>query len=316
MNNTTPRFLLVAAIVAATAIPAAQARIERVVEKTFQVQPTGTLHVDTQGGSIRVNPSGDSIVKITAKQKIAADTDAEADELLKDLELSMEQDGSDVRVSSKYERNRNGFRFGSWPPVQVDFEISVPSAFATDLHTSGGSIVVGNLDGKVEARTSGGSITLGKIGAAVNARTAGGSVNLESAAGDAHLGTSGGSITVGRVAGRAELTTSGGSIRVESVDGALRAKTSGGSIRAAIAGALHDDSELSTSGGSVRVTVDPKAAFRLEASSSGGGVKVEGLRMTMEESNRSRTRLSGEVNGGGPVLKLRSSGGSVSVHVR
>lgn len=294
----------------------ALARIERVVERSFPVGAPGTLFVETDGGSVRVDPAGGSTVKVTARQRIKADTDAEADELLKKLDLTMAQEGNDVRVAAKYERQPLGFRWGSWPPVQVDFVITVPAGFATDLRTSGGGITVGDLGGKALARTSGGSIKLGRMGSSVEARTSGGSITLAEAGGPVELRTSGGNITAGRIKGTADLSTSGGGIKLESASGIVRAQTSGGSIQAGITGALKEDSSLSTSGGSVRVTVDPSLAFRLDASSSGGGVRADGLTIRLANSGSSRSRLLGDVNGGGPTLKLRSSGGSVAVQVR
>ncbi len=294
----------------------AHAKIERVVEKIFTVQAGGTLRVETQGGEIRVATSADNVVKITARQKIRANSDAEADELLKKLALTFDQSGNDVTASAKYERQAMGFHFGSWPPVSVDFVITVPASFAADLHTSGGGITVGDLAGKVNARTSGGGIKLGKLGATVDARTSGGSVTLDEARGPVKLSTSGGSITAGRIAGEADFSTSGGGIRIESVEGSLRAHTSGGSIRAGFVGPLKDDCSLSTSGGSVKVTLDRTAAFRLDAATSGGSVNAEGLTITIQHSNRGRTQLAGAVNGGGPLLKLRSSGGDIAVTPR
>lgn len=313
--KTLPRFLLAAGLLAAL-VTTAQAKIERVVEKSFTVRPGGTLKVETQGGEVRVSASADNVVKVTARQKIRATTDAEADELLKKLELSIEQSGNNVTAISKYERRTGGFNFGSWPPVNVDFIVTVPANFATDLRTSGGSITVGDLAGKVDARTSGGNIKLGKIGGEVDARTSGGSVTLESARGPVKLSTSGGNITAGAVAGEADLSTSGGSIKIDAAEGALRASTSGGSIRAGFVGPLKEDCSLSTSGGSVRVAVDKTAAFRLDASASGGSVDAEGLTITLEKSNRGRSQLTGAVNGGGPLLKLRTSGGNVAVQTR
>jgi hypothetical protein len=314
MNTLTRRFLAATALVACTAV--AQARIDRTIEKTFTVNGTGTLKVSTQGGGIKVLPSNDSAVKITVKQKIKADTEAEADEILKKLELVLEQSGNDVTASAKYEKAPSGFRWGSWPPVNVDFVITVPAAFATDLNTSGGGITLGDLNGKVRARTSGGAISLGKIGAVVDAHTSGGPITLESASGDVNLDTSGGNITVGRVDGSAELSTSGGGIKIESVVNTLRAHTSGGSIRAGIVGPLQDDCSLSTSGGGVSVTIDKSIGFKLDASTSGGSVEADGLTITLEKSNRNRSRLAGSVNGGGPMLKLRSSGGDIVVRTR
>ena len=305
--------LLFAAGFAAASFSIAHAAIERVVEKTFPVTGAGSVYVETSGGGIRVVPSDESVVRVKAKQRIRAGSEAEADDLLKKLELTLEQQGNDVRAVAKYEPRALGFSFGSWPPVQVDFEISVPSSFATDLHTSGGGITVGDLAGKANLRTSGGSIKLGKMGGPVEARTSGGSITLAEARGPVELKTSGGNITAGRVAGPAELSTSGGSIKIESAEAQLRAHTSGGSIRAGINGALKDECSLTTSGGSVRVSVDKTTAFRLDASTSGGDVDAEGLTLTLEQGSRGRGRLAGAVNGGGPLLKLRASGGGISV---
>jgi hypothetical protein len=63
----------------------------------------------------------------------------------------------------------------------------------------------------------------------------------------------------------------------------------------------------------VSVTVDRQAAFRLDASTSGGGIDATGLTLTLENASRDRGRLAGAVNGGGPLLKLRTSGGGITV---
>lgn len=311
MNSSLHLFCSAGLLVASACL--AQARVDRTVEKSFPVTAAGTLHVETQGGEIRVSPSNDSVVRITAKQRIQANSEAEADEVLKKLELTFEQNGNDVRVISKYERQPAGFRRGSWPPVNVDIIVTVPATFATELHTSGGGITVGDLAGKAELRTSGGGIKLGKMGGQVDARTSGGSITLAEAGGAVELKTSGGNISVGRVNGPAELSTSGGGIQIDSVASVLRAHTSGGSIRANITGPLKEECSLSTSGGSVHVLVEKTAGFRLDASTSGGVVDLEGLSITLEKMGRDRGRLAGAVNGGGPLLKLRSSGGGIVV---
>ncbi len=306
------RSLVFAGIAAGLAITA-QAKIERTVEKSFSVTGAGKLHIETQGGRIEVMPAKDSVVRVTARERIKASTEAEADDVLKKLALTFEQDGNDVRVISKYERQPAGFHFGSWPPVQVDVIVTVPADYATSLHTSGGDITIGDLNGKAELHTSGGGIKLGQMGGTVDAHTSGGPITLGGARGSVQLRTSGGNIAVGRVDGTADVATSGGAIKIDAAGGALKAHTSGGSIRANLAGALQQECSLSTSGGSVTVNVDKAAAFRLEASTSGGSVDAAGLALTTDKTNRDRSRVAGNVNGGGPLLKLHSSGGSIRV---
>jgi hypothetical protein len=291
------------------------AKIERTIEKTFTVQPGGTLQVQTSGGEIRVEPSADAVVKITAKETIKADSEAEADELLQKLTLTFDQQGNTVTAIARYEEPPV-FHFGSWPPVSVSFIVTVPPSFAANLRTSGGSITVGDLGGALRAHTSGGSLQLGRIGGEINAETSGGPISLGSAGGAVNLRTSGGGITTGRLAGPAELRTSGGSIRVQSAEDTLQASTSGGSVQASFTGAIKGDSAFRTSGGSIRVTVDPKAAFNLDAGTSGGGVEAEGLTITIARGGMGRNQLSGSVNGGGPSLTLGTSGGSIEIETR
>lgn len=309
---------LLLAFTALVVVPVvAHAKIERRIEKTFALAPgaAGTLRIESQG-AIKVKGSSDATVKIVARERIRADSETEADDLLKKLDLRMEQAGSDIVIVSKYERQPSGFRFASWPPVQVDFEVWVPTAFSAELRTAGGGIEMDDVGGRIDARTSGGGITLGSVGGPVKAHTSGGGISLREAKADVDLDTSGGGINVGRVAGAANLETSGGGIRIEAVERAVRAHTSGGSIQASVVGPLREDSSLSTSGGSVTLTVDKTAAFRLDASTSGGGVHADGLTITLEGGKPRGDRLAGAVNGGGPLLKLRSSGGGVTVRAR
>lgn len=296
------------------AAPAALlAKIERTVEKTFTVQPGGTLTVATSGGGITVEPGTGNTVHVLVKERIRASTDAEADELLKHLTLTLEQHGNDVTAVAKYESDRpsSWFHFGSWPPVQCAFVVTVPSTYNTDLRTSGGGIRVGDLTGKVVARTSGGGLRFGRINGAVDGRTSGGGIRLEACTGNVNVHTSGGGIRLGPVDGSAEVHTSGGGIVIRKVTGMVRAHTSGGPIDATIAGPLKTDCRLSTSGGGITVHVDPKSAFTLDARTSGGGVRCD-LPITVRGEIR-RSHLSGTVNGGGHVLTLRTSGGGIRV---
>lgn len=293
----------------------ASAKVERVVEKSFPVDPGVHLRVSTAGGDVHVTTSSDATVRVTAKEHIRASSDSEADELLKKLDLKIEQNGNEVVASASYSSSM-GFHFGSWPPVQVDFYVSVPASASADLKTSGGNVVVGDLGGTVRARTSGGDIKLGSIGGEIDASTSGGNISLDEGRADARLSTSGGNVSAKNILGQADLRTSGGDIRIESVEGPLVAETSGGDVKASFAGALKGDCVLSTSGGEVRATLAKGVGFRLDASTSGGEVNASGLTITIDRGGTGRSTLAGLVNGGGPLLKLRSSGGNIDVATR
>jgi hypothetical protein len=69
-----------------------------------------------------------------------------------------------------------------------------------------------------------------------------------------------------------------------------------------------------SSGGGVAVTLDPAARLEIDAASSGGRVSSD-LPVTVRGAV-SKSSLKGTLNGGGAVLKLRSSGGGVSLAPR
>jgi hypothetical protein len=308
------RFITLACTFAAFTA-SASAKIERIVEKTFQVQPGVHIDVSTAGGEVRVESSSDSVVKIVAKEHIRAGSDAEADEFLKKLDLKIEQSGNEVTASAHY-ANSMGFHFGGWPPVQVDFVVSVPVSASADLRSSGGDIIVSDLEGAVHARTSGGDVKLGNIGGDVDASTSGGNVALAEGRSRVRLSTSGGNVSAKHLVGPADLRTSGGDIKVDSVENTLRAETSGGDVKAGFDGDLKGDCSLSTSGGQVKASVRKDIGFHLDASTSGGQVDASGLTITIDHGAVGRSSLAGLVNGGGPVLKLRSSGGDIEVSTR
>jgi Putative adhesin len=289
-----------------------QADIKRTVEKTFPVQPGGTLKVHTSGGDIKVVTGPGNEVKVTALQRIHTDSEAKADELLKKLDLRIEASGDSVTASAKYE-NSGGWHFGSWPPVSVSFTVVVPAKYNVDLNTSGGDIGLESISGHARLRTSGGDLRIERVEGEVDGGTSGGNITLREGTARVSLTTSGGDIRVDRAGGEADLSTSGGNITINAVQGRLTAATSGGDVHASIEGALKGDCHLTTSGGNVEVSVDKAAAFNLNAHTSGGDVKADGLTITIDRGGIGKSSLSGKVNGGGPQLQLGTSGGDIRI---
>ena len=303
--------LTLGALLAAPAM--LQAKITRTVEKSFTVQPGGTLKVQTAGGDIKVLTGSGNEVKVTAIQRIRASSEAEADELLKDLDLTIEQHADNVTAIAKYGKQRSGWHIGNWPPVSVSFTVVVPSRYHVDLNTSGGDISLESINGRARLRTSGGDLKLDRVEGEVDGGTSGGDIALHEGTANVKLSTSGGDIHVDRAGGEAELSTSGGDIIINSVLGRLTASTSGGDIKASIEGALKGDCKLTTSGGEVVVSVDKNAAFDLKAQTSGGDVDAAGITISIDKGGLRKSSLAGKVNGGGPQLYLGSSGGDIRI---
>ena len=299
----------------------AQRFVDDRLVQTFDVKPGGELYVDTDRGSIEVETARTDEVRVVVERESYGASDADMDQLRFEFDKSGRKVSVIGRQPERMRGRENKFR--------VRIKIQLPEKFDVDLNTSGGSVSVEDLDGSVTAQTSGGSMSFGRISGPVDARTSGGSITLEESASDAHLRTSGGSISLGRVAGTVDAHTSGGSIKIDEagadvvartsggrisvneVRGAIDASTSGGSISAYISRQPKADCRLSTGGGSIEVKLDPSVKLSIDARASGGGVRTDlpvSVRGKVE-----RGRLAGELNGGGPMLELETSGGGIRI---
>jgi len=261
-------FALLACVAQATP---AQAQIERRFERTFTVAPGHVVSVTLAGGGITTSTGTGNQVQVTLTQVIRADSDREADDLLKDYEVSATQSGDRIEVVG---RRRSNVAEWSGHRVSISGTLVVPANVRLELRTSGGSIDV-----------------RGSRTAAVTAHTSGGSVSAD-----------GGS-------GAMDLSTSGGRIDVRDVLSTLSAYTSGGGIGVDRIGPAATDVRAHTSGGSIRIGIDPTAKLSVEAETSGGSVDIDGLSLTARTIGRSR--ISGTLNGGGGRLDAATSGGSV-----
>jgi DUF4097 and DUF4098 domain-containing protein YvlB len=280
---------------------------QEIVNRSFDVRPGGKLVIKSGKGSITVSTHEQNRVEVSFIFKSKTASDDRIKEYIEDLDLKMTQSGNDVLISlEKFSMMDRWTRH-----LDVQFEVTVPGKYGADLSTSGGSIQVGDLEGDVASRTSGGSLRFGSISGNVEGRTSGGSIFLSSIKGSVDLHTSGGSIEAGDVSGNITAHTSGGSIILEQAGGIVDAQTSGGSINAKITGQPEDDCQLKTSGGNVSVKLNPDIRILLDAQTSGGGISTDFP--VVVKGSIGGNQLNAEINGGGPALVMRTSGGSIHI---
>jgi len=280
------------------------------ISRSFDVSPGGLLDIDSDVGAIEVKAGPGEKVSVDVE---LGGQDAEA------FEVTFDQTPDGVRVRGRY-RDR-GKRHDSHT-LRVRFRATVPSDYNVRLDTTGGSIDVGDLDGEVRADTAGGSILIGRVEGPVRADTAGGSIEVEASRQEVKADTAGGSIRLGDMAGRVRADTAGGSIRIDRSAGPVHASTAGGGItvRAAsesvdastsgggitvtFVGQPTENSSLSTSGGTVTAVLADSLKFDIRAR-AGSRVKSE---LDLQDARIEEDRLDGRLNGGGPQLRLSSSG--------
>ena len=320
-NRALTIFAIIICLSASFPVPA----VERNIEKSFNVQPGGTLNLNSDIGTVDIKSHAENTVLVNVELNAHTSSDSRAKEIFDNYKLSFNNTGKDVSIGGEIAENR----FWHNNRLSVHFSIEVPEQFNLEVKTGGGHINVSDINGRATLKTSGGSIRLGNIEGELDARTSGGSIKVEDVTGNTFVKTSGGSIRIGRVKGNLEARTSGGGIDVDGVDGNLIAHTSGGHLRLLnVSGSLVGDTsggpivaeltrqvkdrvELRTSGGGIKLTVPADFKADLDATTSGGQVYTD-IPVTVH-GHLSNTSIHGKINGGGPKVMLRTSGGGIRI---
>jgi hypothetical protein len=197
-------------------------------------------------------------------------------------------------------------------------EIRVDNAGSTaDLETGGGEIVLRQAGGPVHAATGGGNIRVDRAASTVFARTAGGLIQVGQAVGAVTAETSGGAIQVDAANG-VRCESAGGAIRLRNVAGALHASANSGNILAQlVAGQPFADSLLSTNAGDITVFIPSNLALTIQATNETGGAGriisdfAQVRPQTGGQSGVGPAVAQGALNGGGPVLRVNATGGTI-----
>ena len=285
----------------------------REYQRTFPVQPGCTLVVDTYHGEIVIEESDQSEVRVTLNVDFEVETEAEAERFWAGLDCRFSADGQTVSIVA-----RNPVATGprlSWDEnkrMNLYYRISVPRQCDLRLKTGMGRNTVGRLAGRMSARVDTGTIFFRQVDGSIDAAVDTGEVVISRCSGDVSVRVREGTIRVGTIGGRAELRNSRGGIDVMVAKGALTALAKLGDISVNFPRQVSQPASLTAAGGNMNVQIDPAAHCEVDASATWGRVRNT-LPLTGAAVDREARRVTGRLNQGGPLLKIRADGGSVSL---
>lgn len=280
-------------------VPSPDAVPYRVEE--FTVGIPAHLNVRTFGGAVRVEGRPGNTVRVEAYVQRNGTYYRRGDIDFSGYRIEITHEGSSVSAIARREHG------GRLDDLTVSFVVYAPAHTDCDLHTQGGPIALSDLEGTQKAETSGGGIEIDQARGTMTLRTSGGPIDVSEVRGRIDARTRGGPIAVAGGSGSFDLETAGGPIRLQRVSGHVRAHTSGGSIRADItklAGGLN----LSTDGGDITAMLPGDQGFDLDAHGSSVDLDRGGF-----SGSLGRDRAEGKVNGGGPKVRLHTSGGVITI---
>ncbi len=183
------------------------------------------------------------------------------------------------------------------------------------LATDGGDIEALQAGGAVNAQTRAGTVHIGSANGAVDAASGGGEIAVDKASGIVTARNLAGPVRVGAAAG-VQCESHSGGIRVSNITGAMRVATSTGSIFASLLNGRLADSFLATGNGDITVVIPSNVGVNVHAVNR----MTDNMRRIVSDFRQLQTRLQGAslvadgaVNGGGPLLQIQGSGGTIFI---
>ena len=162
--------------------------------QSFTLPENGRLELENTNGSIDVQPSAGAQVEVSAVRIAKAHTEEAAKDLLKQIEVSVEQSGDRLRLKAKYPRNLH------MASAAVDFVVKVPATISVKVENTNGRVTLNGLANAVDATTTNGGVTGRSLKGPVRAATTNGGVDIDVDAVDA---------------GGIELATTNGGVKLQ-----------------------------------------------------------------------------------------------------
>ena len=186
------------------------------------------------------------------------------------------------------------------------------------LETGGGDVIVDEALSRVHASTGAGNVEIARARGNVSARTLGGVIKIYEAGGIVNAHTGGGGIQVGSARG-VQCDSVAGGVRLRNVSGPIHVSTAAGSILAEWAGGVRmENSVLNSASGDITVVIPVRLAVTILAMNEMPG-KYGRIVSEFSEIRvlpviapiRGPVLAEGALNGGGPVLRVAASRGTI-----
>lgn len=301
-----PRLILFIAVLMASVVPPTQAGtpgedteaalldVKDVVKKAYTVRSGGTLHLDLDRGNVDVETVRDERVLIVIERVAKADSREEADDILQRHEYSFEQKGDDIYLRSRFDKDESFWgRWRGHDRLKIHVRVRVPETYNVEFTSGAGNVAIADVEGTVDGRTGAGNIDVRGVQGVVEVTSGAGNIDVD---GDLE---------------RVHVETGAGNIDLSGIYGAVKATTGAGNISAEILGQPEQASHLRSGAGNVMVRLAEDVSVYVDGSASMGTCETD---FPLEvEGKWLKRSFSGQVNGGGPELRLSAGVGNVTL---
>jgi len=267
-------------------------------EKLIDIDGTQAVHLEfiDVDGSLTFSTWDKDQVEIHVRKEVRVRDPKRAARLLEETRIDLDTRGNSIRLEMIYPRIR-GLVIGIHDTgrIEVTTEIRVPVRTDLRCRTKDGSIRGSGTQGKLDIKTEDGSIRLSRINGDITAISEDGRVILEDVKGSVKAVCEDGDIILS-----GEITH----LRLEAEDGDIESVISSGS-------SMGGDWWIEAEDGDVDLSLPANFSADLYLKTDDGDIDSR-LPITLRDIN-SRSKLTGELNQGGPMLTIKTEDGDITL---
>ena len=251
-------------------------------DRTLSVSGAPQLEVNTGSGNIHITRGSGGQIQIHAQIHVHRDG---SQELARQIAANppIEQNGQTIRVGQHHEQ---------WRGISIDYTIEAPADTALAANSGSGDIVDEGVGQNAKLQTGSGDIRATGLQGRFNVMTGSGNITAEQSG-----------------EGDVIAQTGSGDIVLKEIHGGFKGQTGSGDIKASGTPAATWD--LQTGSGSIELQTG-NAPLTLDASTGSGSVTTE--HEMLVKGSLDRHHIKGNLNGGGPTVKLQTGSGDIQIH--
>jgi len=348
------------ALVALAAVVAAgcnvrrhETRYEEMSQVTLGLAPQTRLVVENARGTVRLQTSDTTLVRVEARKRTAARTQEEARALAREVRVEVVREGTDLRIVVHYPERVSSSRYsvrilGSEvlrKRADVDLQIAVPRDLATKVVTKSGDLTleastapveywttsgdarVDSHTGKFTMHSTSGDLSIDRLDGALEMVTTSGDLSADLVTGALAFESSSGDLSVEELGGPMAVSTVSGDVSATKVRGVVAVSTTSGDVSV---GGAAGQAVIATASGDVDARIDgPLAKVSVETTSgdvslglpdpASGRLEVVTAsgdivaRLPMTLEQANRRRLVGVLGAGPAIIAIHTASGDVHV---
>lgn len=282
------------------------ARSEREIEKSYSLpSKVKTLRIENNAGEIRIEPSRTGSVTVNALIRIRAANAGELKAYADSVALSGETAGDEFRIRIMSQKTG-----ADTDPAHIttDLRVTVPNGVTVTVVNSLGDVRIDSIAADLHVQVASGTIHVERAGGNLTAVSDLGSIEVGTVAGDARLTASAGEIRAKLIQGAAILENSLGGVKIDACDGPVKARLRSGGLTVNFR-KITGPGDLEVDFGSAVIGLPQDARCAIDAATSMGDIHSDFPLAVKKEVAQASAK--GELNGGGPLVRIKTSSGSI-----